>query len=46
MRIQEAFLMMLQTPFGHNGAAAGNDARRTVCGQRYETQQHTRMNVI
>ena len=44
MRVQEAFLMMLQAPFGHDRTATGNDARHAVGGQRHETKQHARMD--
>ncbi len=44
MRVQEAFLMVLQAPFGHDRTAAGDNARHAVGGQRHEPQQHAGMD--
>ena len=44
MRVKETFLVMRQAPFGHDGAAARNDAGDASGGERDVTQQHPGMD--
>ena len=42
--VEEIFLVMRETPFGHDAAAARDDAGHAVRGQRHEAQQHAGVN--
>ena len=44
MRVEKTFLMMRQAPFGHDRAAAGDDAGGALRRQRDETQQNAGMD--
>ena len=44
MGIEEVFLMMRQTPFGHDRTTARDNAGDPLGGQRHIAQQHARMD--
>ena len=44
VRVQEVFLVMCQTPLGHNRAAATDNTGHPLGGQGHITQQHARVD--
>src|SRR5438034_5012570 len=44
VRVKETFLVMRQAPFGHNTAAAADDAGHAMRRERNEAQQHAGVN--